>query len=275
MNEVRKTYKMYVRNSFIRSESGRTYSIELSSDIIELPQASRKDVRDAVSQAKKGYESWSSLTPYNRAQILYRLSEMIEGRKASYIELLKESGIKNNKAKKDIDEAIEILIWYAGITDKWEQLTGNLNPVAGSYLNISHQEPLGVSFIFPRDTISLKSLLLCILPPLSVGCSVISLSKNAGALAITLAEDLNNSDLPAGTWNILTGSYSNIIEDISKHVEIKGIGVNMDFDNKDYTIIQSNASESVKRTFSMNETLNLLSLNPFLQTKTVWHPKGK
>jgi len=275
MNEVRKTYKMYVGNSFIRSESGRTYSIELSSEIIELPQASRKDVRDAVSQAKKGYESWSSLTPYNRAQILYRLSEMIEGRKASYIEFLKESGIKNNKAKKDIDEAIEILIWYAGITDKWEQLTGNLNPVAGSYLNISHQEPLGVSFIFPRDTISLKSLLLCILPPLSVGCSVISLSKNAGALAITLAEDLNNSDLPAGTWNILTGSYSNIIEDISKHVEIKGIGVNMDFDNKDYTIIQSNASESVKRTFSMNETLNLLSLNPFLQTKTVWHPKGK
>ena len=275
MNEVRKTYKMYVGNSFIRSESGRTYSIELSSEIIELPQASRKDVRDAVSQAKKGYESWSSLSPYNRAQILYRLSEMIEGRKASYIEFLKESGIKNNKAKKDIDEAIEILIWYAGITDKWEQLTGNLNPVAGSYLNISHQEPLGVSFIFPRDTISLKSLLLCILPPLSVGCSVISLSKNAGALAITLAEDLNNSDLPAGTWNILTGSYSNIIEDISKHVEIKGIGVNMDFDNKDYTIIQSNASESVKRTFSMNETLNLLSLNPFLQTKTVWHPKGK
>ena len=275
MNEVRKTYKMYVGNSFIRSESGRTYSIELSSEIIELPQASRKDVRDAVSQAKKGYESWSSLSPYNRAQILYRLSEMIEGRKASYIEFLKESGIKNNKAKKDIDEAIEILIWYAGITDKWEQLSGNLNPVAGSYLNISHQEPLGVSFIFPRDTISLKSLLLCILPPLSVGCSVISLSKNAGALAITLAEDLNNSDLPAGTWNILTGSYSNIIEDISKHVEIKGIGVNMDFDNKDYTIIQSNASESVKRTFSMNETLNLLSLNPFLQTKTVWHPKGK
>ena len=275
MSEVRKTYKMYVGNSFIRSESGRTYSIELSSEIIELPQASRKDVRDAVSQAKKGYESWCSLSPYNRAQILYRLSEMIEGRKASYIELLKESGIKNKEAKKDIDEAIEILIWYAGITDKWEQLSGNLNPVAGSYLNISHQEPLGVNFIFPRDTVSLKSLLLCILPPISVGCSVISLSNEAGALAIMLAEDLNNSDLPSGVWNVLTGGYSNIIEDISKHVEIKGIGVNTDFDNKDYTIIQSNASESVKRTFTMNETLNLLSLNPFLETKTVWHPKGK
>ena len=275
MSEVRKTYKMYVGNSFIRSESGRTYSIELGSEIIELPQASRKDVRDAVSQAKKGYESWSSLSPYNRAQILYRLSEMIEGRKASYIELLKESGIKNKEAKKDIDEAIEILIWYAGITDKWEQLSGNLNPVEGSYLNISHQEPLGVSFIFPRDTVSLKSLLLCILPPISVGCSVISLSNDAGVLAIMLAEDLNNSDLPSGVWNILTGGYSNIIEDISKHVEIKSIGVNTDFDNKDYTIIQSNGSESVKRTFTMNETLNLLSLIPFLETKTVWHPKGK
>ena len=275
MSEVRKTYKMFVGNSFVRSESGRTYSLEQKNEVIELPQASKKDVRDAVSSAKKGYSSWSSLTPYNRAQILYRLSEMVEGRKASYVQILKESGISTSTAKKDIDKAIEVLIWYSGITDKWEQLSGNLNPVAGSYFNISHQEPLGVSFIFPRDDLSLNSLLLSILPPLSVGCSVISLSREAGVLAIMLAEDVHNSDMPSGALNILTGDYEVIVGDVSKHVEIKGIGVNPDFNNDDYTKIQSNGSESVKRVFKFNESMNLLSLTPYLETKTVWHPKGK
>ncbi|RZP26092.1 MAG: aldehyde dehydrogenase family protein [Candidatus Actinomarinales bacterium] len=275
MSEVRKTYKMFVGNSFVRSESGRTYSINQKNEVIELPQASKKDVRDAVSAAKKGYASWSTLTPYNRAQILYRLSEMVEGRKPTYVDILKKSGLSNSEAKKDVDQAIEVLIWYSGIADKWEQLSGNLNPVAGPYFNISHQEPLGVSFIFPREKVSLKSLLLGILPPLAVGCSVISLTKEAGVLAIMFAEDLHNSDMPSGVLNILTGDYGGIVEDISKHVEIKGIGVSIDFDNTDYTKIQSNGSESVKRTFKFNESKNLLSLNPYLETKTVWHPKGK
>ena len=128
MNEVRKTYKMFVGNKFIRSESGRTYSIKQNKEVIELPLASKKDIRDAVSSAKQGHSSWSGLTPYNRAQVLYRLSEMIEGRKSSYVELLKESGVKSDVAKKDVEKAIETLIWYSGLTDKWEQLIGNLNP---------------------------------------------------------------------------------------------------------------------------------------------------
>ena len=111
MNEVRKTYKMFVGNKFIRSESGRTYSIKQNKEVIELPQASKKDIRDAVSSAKQGYSSWSGLTAYNRAQVLYRLSEMIEGRKSSYVELLKESGVKSDTAKKDVEKAIEALIW--------------------------------------------------------------------------------------------------------------------------------------------------------------------
>jgi len=275
MSEVRKTYKMFLGNEFVRSESGRTYSLEQGKEIVELPQASKKDVRDAVSVAKKGYQSWSGLTPYNRAQVLYRLSEMIEGRKELYIKVLKEFGVKDSEAKKDVKDAIEALVWYAGLSDKWEQVSGNLNPVAGPYFNISHQEPLGVSFIFPRDNVSLKSFLLSILPPLCVGCSVICISQESGVLAILLAEDIHNSDLPPGTLNILTGSYSNIIEDISRHVEIRGVGVSEDFNNDSFTTIQSNGSDSVKRTFILNESLNLLSLNPFLETKTVWHPKGK
>ena len=238
MNEVRKTYKMFVGNKFIRSESGRTYSIKQNKEVIELPQASKKDIRDAVSSAKQGYSSWSGLTAYNRAQVLYRLSEMIEGRKSSYVELLKESGVKSDVAKKDVEKAIETLIWYSGLTDKWEQLIGNLNPVSGSYLNISHQEPLGVTFVFTRDSLSLHGLVLSVLPPLTVGCSVIMLNNGAGVLSVMLSEDVHNSDMPPGAWNILTGEYDGIIEDISKHVEIRGIAVANDFNKDDYKRIQ-------------------------------------
>ena len=275
MNEVRKTYKMFVGNKFIRSESGRTYSIKQNKEVIELPQASKKDIRDAVSSAKQGYSSWSGLTAYNRAQVLYRLSEMIEGRKSSYIELLKESGVKSDIAKKDVEKAIEALIWYSGLTDKWEQLIGNLNPVSGSYLNISHQEPLGVTFVFPRDSLSLHGLVLSVLPPLTVGCSVIMLNNGAGLLSVMLSEDVHNSDMPSGAWNILTGEYDGIIEDISKHVEIRGIAVASDFNKDDYKKIQESGSESVKRTSRVNESMDIMSLIPFLETKTVWHPKGK
>ncbi|MBB37640.1 MAG: aldehyde dehydrogenase [Actinobacteria bacterium] len=275
MNEVRKTYKMFVGNKFIRSESGRTYSIKQNKEVIELPQASKKDIRDAVSSAKQGYSSWSGLTAYNRAQVLYRLSEMIEGRKSSYVELLKESGVKSDTAKKDVEKAIEALIWYSGLADKWEQLIGNLNPVSGSYLNISHQEPLGVTFVFPRDSLSLHGLVLSVLPPLTVGCSVIMLNNGAGLLSVMLSEDVHNSDMPPGAWNILTGEYDAIIEDISKHVEIRGIAVASDFNNDDYKKIQESGSESVKRTYRVNESMDIMSLIPFLETKTVWHPKGK
>ena len=275
MNEVRKTYKMFVGNKFIRSESGRTYSIKQNKEVIELPQASKKDIRDAVSSAKQGYSSWSGLTAYNRAQVLYRLSEMIEGRKSSYVELLKESGVKSDTAKKDVEKAIEALIWYSGLADKWEQLIGNLNPVSGSYLNISHQEPLGVTFVFPRDSLALHGLVLSVLPPLTVGCSVIMLNNGAGLLSVMLSEDVHNSDMPPGAWNILTGEYDGIIEDISKHVEIRGIAVASDFNNDDYKKIQESGSESVKRTYRVNESMDIMSLIPFLETKTVWHPKGK
>jgi len=275
MNEVRKTYKMFVGNKFIRSESGRTYSIKQNKEVIELPQASKKDIRDAVSSAKQGYSSWSGLTAYNRAQVLYRLSEMIEGRKSSYVELLKESGVKSDTAKKDVEKAIEALIWYSGLADKWEQLIGNLNPVSGSYLNISHQEPLGVTFVFPRDSLSLHGLVLSVLPPLTVGCSVIMLNNGAGLLSVMLSEDVHNSDMPPGAWNILTGEYDGIIGDISKHVEIRGIAVASDFNNDDYKKIQESGSESVKRTSRVNESMDIMSLIPFLETKTVWHPKGK
>ncbi len=148
MNEIKKTYKNYVGGKYVRSESGKTFRIELKNQFYEVPLTSRKDVRDAVVAAKKGYTEWQKLTPYNKTQVLYRLSEMVEGNSETYQQILQESGLTKSKASQDIKNAIDSLIWYAGMADKWEQMTGNLNPVAGDYFNISHQESLGVDFYF-------------------------------------------------------------------------------------------------------------------------------
>ena len=139
MIEIKKTYKNYVGGKYVRSESGKTFTLSLKNDSFEVPLTSKKDIRDAVTASKKGFQNWSQISPYTKTQILYRLSEMIEGNKDSYVELLKSHGVSSQAAKKDVDLSIQNLVWFAGLADKWEQLTGNLNPVSGEYFNISHQ----------------------------------------------------------------------------------------------------------------------------------------
>ena len=134
MTEIKKTYKNYVDGKYVRSESGKTYTIDLKSESYELPLTSKKDLRDAVTSSKKGFDSWNGLSQYNKTQIIYRLSEMLEGNRDSYVDLLLEHGLTKSTANKDIDNAINTLVWYAGRADKWEQLTGNLNPVDGEFL---------------------------------------------------------------------------------------------------------------------------------------------
>jgi acyl-CoA reductase-like NAD-dependent aldehyde dehydrogenase len=214
------------------------------------------------------------LTPYTRMQILYRLSEMIEGNKESYIELLVSHGMSKQKASKDIALAIESIIWFAGLADKWEQLTGNLNPVSEEYFNISHQNPIGVVFSLSNSTVSLNNLLLSLLPPLTIGCSVISYSEESSVLALKFAEDINNSDFPPGSLNILTGKFENILDDVSKHVEINLVALHKEIENDGLKRIQENASSSVKRVVSLPSISGLSSILPYLETKTVWHPKG-
>ena len=159
MTEIKKTYKNYVDGKYVRSESGKTYTIELKSESYELPLTSKKDLRDAVTSSKKGFDSWNKLSQYNRTQIIYRLSEMLEGNRDSYVELLVDHGLTKSAANKDIDNAINTIVWYAGLADKWEQLTGNLNPVDGEFFNISHQEPLGVVFTLNSDEVSIDKLI--------------------------------------------------------------------------------------------------------------------
>jgi len=274
MIEVKKTYKNYVDGKYVRSESGKTYTINLGGEHFELPLTSRKDIRDAVVSSKSGYKKWFSTSPYTRTQILYRLSEMLEGNKESYINILKSNGTSKRNAEKDFNDSIEKIIWFAGLADKWEQLVGNLNPVSGEYFNISHQNPIGVVFSLNKDEVSLKQLISSILPPLTVGCSVISLSNDSGLLALKFAEDINNSDLPSGALNILSGDFGKLIDDVSKHVEINLLAIHKELSNENIKKIEENASSSVKRVKIYPSTEGISSILPYLETKTVWHPKG-
>ena len=274
MIEIKKTYKNYINGKYVRSESGKTFTVDLKDGVYEIPLSSRKDIRDAVVSSKNGFKHWSKTTPFTRMQILYRLSEMIEGNKDSYVELLKSYGVSAQEAKKDVELSIQNLVWFAGLADKWEQLTGNLNPVSGEYFNISHQNPIGVVFSLNKDELSLNSLLQSILPPLTVGCSVISLSDNASVLALKFAEDINNSDIPSGVLNMMSGNFELIHEDVSKHVEINLISIHSSINDEILKNIEENASLSVKRVKHLPSNEGLSSILPYLETKTVWHPKG-
>ncbi|MDA2969955.1 MAG: aldehyde dehydrogenase family protein [Actinomycetota bacterium] len=274
MIEIKKTYKNYVDGKYVRSESGKTYSVKLGNEHFELPLTSRKDIRDAVVSSKSGFKKWNSTSPYTRTQILYRLSEMLEGNRKSYLSILQNSSFTKKYAEKDFENSIQKIIWFAGLADKWEQLVGNLNPVSGEYFNISHQNPIGVVFSLNKNTISLSQLILSILPPLTVGCSVISLSNDSGLLALKFAEDINNSDLPPGVLNILSGDFTKLIDDVSKHVEISLVSIHDNLSQEAIKKIEVNASESVKRVKINPSTEGISSILPYLETKTVWHPKG-
>jgi len=274
MIEIKKTYKNYVGGKYVRSESGKTFTLNLKNDSFEVPLTSKKDIRDAVTSSKAGFEKWSEISPYTKTQILYRLSEMIEGNKDSYVDLLVLCGSTKNQAKKDVETAIENIVWYAGLADKWEQVSGNLNPVNGEYFNISHQNPIGVVFSLNSNNNSLTSLLNSIIQPLTVGCSVISFSEESSIIALKFAEDINNSDFPAGSLNILSGQFENVFEDVSKHVEINLISICKEIPNEMLKKIQENASSSVKRIVNIPSIDGISSILPFLETKTVWHPKG-
>ena len=275
MTEIKKTYKNYVDGKYVRSESGKTYTIDLKSESYELPLTCKKDLRDAVTSSKKGFDSWKGLSQYNKTQIIYRLSEMLEGNRDSYVDLLLEHGLTKSTANKDIDNAINTLVWYAGLADKWEQLTGNLNPVDGEFFNISHQEPLGIVFTLNSDEVSIDKLVRSFLPALSTGCSVINLSEKNAVLSLKLAEDVNNSDIPAGTLNLLSGDFSKVFDDVSRHVEINAFASYKKLNKEILKTINENASTSVKRIFHLPSEDGLSSILPFIETKTVWHPKGR
>jgi acyl-CoA reductase-like NAD-dependent aldehyde dehydrogenase len=260
---VKKTYKLYIGGAFPRSESGRTYEAEGQN----VARASRKDVRDAVRAARDGYGKWSTMTAYNRGQVLYRVAEMMESRRDEFAAL--------SSGKKEVDRAIDRVVWYAGWADKLPQVLGGANPVAGPYFNFTVPEPTGVVGVLSPDEPALAGLISRIAPVLVGGNAVVALASETHPLAaIELAEVLANSDVPGGAVNILTGYRDELGPWLAGHMDVNAIDVTgADGISAD---LERLAADNVKRVVrGQADGQSAWQIADFLELKTVWHPIGR
>jgi acyl-CoA reductase-like NAD-dependent aldehyde dehydrogenase len=277
---VRKTYKLYIGGAFPRSESGRSYTVDDAKGnfLANASRASRKDVRDAVVAARKAQSGWAGRTPYNRGQILYRVAEMLEGRREQFTEEVRAAGLSKTAARAEVDAAVDRWVWYAGWADKVAQVTGSANPVSGPFFNFSTPEPTGVIGVVAPDG-PLLGLVSVLAPVIVTGNTAVLVAAEPSPLpAITLGEVLATSDLPGGVVNILTGHRAELAPWLASHMDVNGIdlaGVEGDL----ATECEQAAAENLKRVLRPQE--NDWAVDPgidrmttFLETKTVWHPVG-
>jgi len=266
--DVRKTYKQFVGGEFVRSESGRAYRPD---GAINVPRGSRKDLRDAVRAARGAFAGWAARTAMNRGQILYRAAEMLDGRRAQFVDLL--GGGRG--ARREVELSVEALVWYAGWTDKLAQVTGSTNPVAGPYFNFTIPEPTGVVGVVAPEQPALAGLVRRIAPALCGGNAVVVLAPEARPLpALTLAEVLATSDLPAGVCNVLSGYHRELLPWLASHMDVNAIdaaGCTAD----EITAIEKAAADNVKRVVKTAAgELSPQLITAFMEMKTVWHPIG-
>jgi acyl-CoA reductase-like NAD-dependent aldehyde dehydrogenase len=222
---VRKTYKLFIGGAFPRSESGRSYVVNdgKGNFVANAARASRKDVRDAVVAARKAVPGWSGRTAYNRGQILYRVAEMLEGRRGQFVEELKATGLGKSAAADEVDAAIDRWVWYAGWADKLAAVVGSANPVSGPFFNFSTPEPTGVVGVIAPDS-PLLGLVSVVAPAIVSGNTVVVVASEPAPLpAITLAEVLATSDLPGGVVNLLTGHRSELAPWLASHLDVNAI----------------------------------------------------
>jgi acyl-CoA reductase-like NAD-dependent aldehyde dehydrogenase len=258
---ITKTYKLYIGGSFPRSESGRSYEAEGAN----VARASRKDVRDAVRAAREAFPKWAAMTAYNRGQVLYRVAEIMEGRRAQFVEL--------TRSEDEVDAAIDSWVWYAGWADKLAQVLGASNPVAGPYFNFTLPEPMGVAGIVAPEEPSLAGLVLRLAPPIVAGnAAVVLASERRPLAAITLAEVLATSDVPGGVVNVLTGRKSELCPVLAGHMDVNALDLaGVDGDRVE---LERLAAENVKRVVRNGEGQSPWHAAAFLELKTVWHPIG-
>ncbi|MFJ3416597.1 aldehyde dehydrogenase family protein [Streptomyces sp. NPDC086082] len=279
---VFKTYKLYVGGKFPRSESGRVYEVTDSKGkwLANAPRSSRKDARDAVVAARKAFGGWSGATAYNRGQILYRIAEMLEGRRDQFTrEVADAEGLSKAKAAAVVDAAIDRWVWYAGWTDKIAQVVGGANPVAGPYFNLSSPEPTGVVTVLAPQDSSFLGLVSVVAPAIATGNTVVVIASEKSPLpALSLGEVLATSDLPGGVVNILSGATAEIATPLAAHQDVNAIDLAGADDvlAKDLEIA---AADNLKRVLrpqpvDYSETPGIDRLTAFLETKTVWHPTG-
>ncbi|MER0447888.1 aldehyde dehydrogenase family protein [Streptomyces sp. Edi4] len=279
---VFKTYKLYVGGKFPRSESGRVYEVVDSKGtwLANAPLSSRKDARDAVVAARKAFGGWSGATAYNRGQILYRVAEMLEGRRGQFVrEVADAEGISKHKAAAVVDAAIDRWVWYAGWTDKIGQVVGGANPVAGPFFNLSTPEPTGVVAVLAPQESSFLGLVSVIAPVIATGnTAVVIASEKAPLPALSLGEVLATSDLPGGVVNVLSGRTAEIAAPLAAHQDVNAIdltGADADL-ARDLEIAAADNLKRVLRPGPVDFTADPGTgrLTAFLETKTVWHPTG-
>jgi acyl-CoA reductase-like NAD-dependent aldehyde dehydrogenase len=274
---VRKTYKLYIGGAFPRSESGRSYPVTGRDGTLlaHAAQASRKDVRDAVVAARKAFAGWSRATAYNRGQVLYRVAEMLDGRREQFAAEVAAVGDDPST----VDTAIDRWVWYAGWADKYAQVVGASNPVAGPYFNFSLPEPTGVVGVFAPQESSLLGLVSVIAPVIATGnAAVVVASEERPLPAISLAEVLATSDLPGGVVNLLTGRVAELAPWLASHRDVNALdltGVALDARPP----LQQAAADNVKRVYlprhiDWADDPGTRRLAAFVETKTVWHPIG-
>ncbi|WP_395696149.1 aldehyde dehydrogenase family protein [Nocardioides sp.] len=284
--DVRKTYKLYIGGAFPRSESGHSYEVADSKGafVANAALASRKDARDAVVAARKAFPGWSGRTAYNRAQILYRVAEVMEDRRPQFVQAVGQSeGLSGAKADKVVDEAVDRLVWYAGWADKVTQVLGNANPVAGPFFNLSVPEPTGVVAVLAPRRSSLLGLVSVVAPVVVTGNTAVVVSSFERPLpAVTFAEVLATSDVPGGVVNVLTGSAATIGPWLAAHMDVNAIDLTgIAGDAALATDLEVAAADNLKRVRRAPAAEPDWSADPgvepmaaFLETKTVWHPIG-
>lgn len=279
--EVLKTYKLYIGGQFPRTESGRYYVPKNAAgeSLANVSLSSRKDFRDAVVKARAAFKGWSARAAFNRGQILYRMAEMLEGRKAQFLEELIKQDVNKVQAQKEVNVAIDRLVYYAGWCDKYQQIFSSVNPVASSHFNFSVPEPTGVvAIIAPQDN-SLIGLVSVIAPVIAGGNTCVILASEAKPLcSITFAEVINSSDVPGGVVNILTGKPSELYSQFASHMDVNSI-VYCGNDQQVQKDIQVKASENVKRVVNYGDVnwFTEAGQSPYFildcqEIKTTWHP---
>ena len=276
---VLKTYKIFIGGKFPRTESGRFYQLNnRSKAIANVCLSSRKDLRNAVVAARGAFEKWSGSTAYNRSQILYRMAEMMEGRKDQFISELVLQGVDRKEATVEVDLSIDRVIYFAGWADKINQVFGSVNPVATSHFNFSLMEPMGVVGLVAPENSGLLGLVSSLCPILVSGnCAVVLASEKLPLCSITLAEVLVTSDVPGGVVNILTGKKEEIMVHLAKHMDVNAIYLTDNLEHK--KSVQEEAIHNLKRVVVGKQKSwdDLTVENPyiitdFMETKTTWHP---
>lgn len=273
--EILKTYKIYLDGAFPRTESGRYYPVvdPQGNTLANMCLCSRKDVRNAVVAARKALGGWSEKTAFNRGQILYRIAEMLEGRKGQFVEELIKQGSSKAKAEKEVQHTLDRIVYYAGWADKYQQIASSVNPVSSSHFNFSALEPMGVvGIIAPQDS-ALLGLVSLVIPAICGGnTAVVVSSENLPLCSITFAEVLHSSDVPGGVVNILTGKVSELAPTLASHMDVNAL-VSSSLGELEKPLALS-CVENLKRNmvYTNTEEQGLNFITDLQEVKTTWHP---